>query len=149
MWLVAHDRCWTADRLSRKGLPHPEHCLLCNQEEETVNHLLLHCMFARQVWFIVLHGLGLQALAPQSVENPFDDWWENVNSRVDGQVKKGLNSIIIMVAWSLWNHDNRCVFDGVQPNLREDLSSIREELHLWGFAGARGLTHILAQLPAS
>jgi len=90
-----------------------------------------------------------QALAPQSAENSLDDWWENVNSRVDGPVRKGLKSSIILVAWSLWNHCNRCVFDGVQPNLSEVLSSIREELHLWGFAGARGLTHILAQLPAS
>lgn len=32
MWLVAHDKCWMADRLARKGLPHPEHCLLCDQE---------------------------------------------------------------------------------------------------------------------
>ena len=24
LWLVAHDRCWTADRLARRGLPHPE-----------------------------------------------------------------------------------------------------------------------------
>ena len=45
---------------------------------------------------------------------------DNVNNRVDGPVKKRLNSIIIL----------------------------REELHLWGLAGARGVTHILAQLPA-
>jgi len=73
---------------------------------------------------------------------------DNVTSRVDGPVKKRLNSIIILVAWSLWNHCNRCVYDGVQPNLNEVLLSIREELHLWGLAGARGVTHILAQLPA-
>jgi hypothetical protein len=24
MWLAAHNRCWTADRLARRGLPHPE-----------------------------------------------------------------------------------------------------------------------------
>lgn len=41
MWLVAHDRCWMADRLARKGLPHPEHCSFCGQEEETINHFLL------------------------------------------------------------------------------------------------------------
>ena len=23
MWLVTHDRCWMADRLARRGLPHP------------------------------------------------------------------------------------------------------------------------------
>jgi len=67
-----------------------------------------------------------------------------VNSRVDGPVKKRLNSIIILVAWSLWNHCNRCVYDGVQPNLNEVLLSIREELHLWGLAGARGVTSSLS-----
>jgi hypothetical protein len=40
MWLVAHGRCWTADRLARQGLSHPEHCPLCEQEEETISHLL-------------------------------------------------------------------------------------------------------------
>ena len=33
------------------------------------------------------------------------------------RLKKGLNSIIILVALSLWNPRNRCVFDGLQPNL--------------------------------
>lgn len=149
MWLVAHDRCWTADRLARKGLPHHEHCLLCDQEEETINHLLLHCVFSREVWFRVLQGLGgLQAVAPQLTETSLEDWWNTACSRVEGPVKKGLNSVIILVAWSLWIHRNRCVFDGLQPNLSRVLSSIREELHFWGIAGARGVSHLLAQLPA-
>lgn len=41
LWLVAHDRCWTADHLTRHGLPHPARCPLCDQEEETINHLLI------------------------------------------------------------------------------------------------------------
>jgi hypothetical protein len=48
MWLVAHDRCWTVDWLARRGLPHPEQCPLCDQEEETINHLLVSCVFTRQ-----------------------------------------------------------------------------------------------------
>jgi hypothetical protein len=31
--------------------------------------------------------------------------------------EKGLNSIIILGAWSVWNHRNRCVFDGAPPDL--------------------------------
>jgi hypothetical protein len=27
MWLVAHQRCWTVDRLAKRGLPHPDCCL--------------------------------------------------------------------------------------------------------------------------
>jgi hypothetical protein len=54
MWLVAHNKCWMANRLEKRGLPHPDYCLLCDQAEETVDHLLLSCVFSRQIWFGVL-----------------------------------------------------------------------------------------------
>jgi hypothetical protein len=36
VWLASLNRCWMADRLSCRGLDHPERCPLCDQEEETV-----------------------------------------------------------------------------------------------------------------
>ena len=54
MWLVVHERCWMADRLTRRGLPHPSCCPLCDQEEENTNHLLSTCVFAREFWFFLL-----------------------------------------------------------------------------------------------
>jgi hypothetical protein len=30
VWRVAHNNCWMADRLARRGLPHPEFCPLCD-----------------------------------------------------------------------------------------------------------------------
>jgi hypothetical protein len=51
-------------RLSHHGLDHLERCPLCDQEEETVQHLLTSCVFARSVWFSVLCIVGLQHLAP-------------------------------------------------------------------------------------
>ena len=40
IWLAVRNSCWTADRLQKRGLPHPEHCPLCDQDDETVQHLL-------------------------------------------------------------------------------------------------------------
>jgi hypothetical protein len=149
MWLVAHNKCWTADRLAKKGLPHPEHCLLCDQEEETINHLLISCVFSRQIWFSVLQRVGLQGLAPQSDDHSFEDWWDQATTRVADQAKQGLNSVKIMVAWSLWNHRNRCVFYGRQPDLNGLLSSIRDDLFSWELAGAREISHLLALQPSN
>ena len=59
LWLVAHNRCWTADRLAKRRLPHPEKCPHCDQENESINHLLVGCVFARQFWFHVLAQIGL------------------------------------------------------------------------------------------
>jgi hypothetical protein len=144
MWLVAHNKCWTIDRLAKKGLPHPDRCQLCDQEEETLDHILIACIFSRQAWFQVLQRFGLQTLAPEPDDHSFESWWDRVYRRVLDQAKKGLNSIIILVAWSLWNHRNRCVFDGVQPNLNGILSPIRDEQHVWELAGARGISHRFA-----
>ena len=149
MWTVAHKKCWTADRLARKGLPHPAVCPLCDQAEETLDHLLISCVFSRQMWFNLLHGLGLQALAPGLDDKVFDDWWENLSNKLSGQVQKGVNSLVILGAWNLWNHRNRCVFDGAVPNLNSLLSATREDLHQWSIAGARGVSFLLALAPTT
>ena len=57
-WLALRDRCWTSDRLARRGLPHQDACPLCDQEEETINHVLLTCVFARAIWVVVCEALG-------------------------------------------------------------------------------------------
>jgi hypothetical protein len=45
---VVSSRCWTADRLARRNLNHPE-AFFCAQEMETINHLLLSCVFSRKI----------------------------------------------------------------------------------------------------
>ena len=109
MWLVAHNKCWTADRLARRGLQHHQKCLLCDQEEETINHLLVSCVFSRQFWFELLQKFGLQILTPQLAEPSFGVWWCQSNEIVAVQDRQGLNSLIILGAWSPWTHQNRCL----------------------------------------
>jgi hypothetical protein len=52
MWLVALTGYWTADRLARHGIPSLESYPFCDQVEESINHLLVACIFSRQFWFI-------------------------------------------------------------------------------------------------
>jgi len=109
VWLVFHNRVWTADRLAKRNLPHPEACPLCDQEDETINHLLVGCVFARQVWSLVLQQLGLLQLAPQPSATRFSGWWKRSTAAVPKDARKGLNSLIILVAWEIWKHQNTCV----------------------------------------
>jgi hypothetical protein len=61
---VAHNKCWTTDRLARRGLDHPDKCPLCDQEE-SIDHRLVSCVFAWQFWPTLLQRVQLQALASQ------------------------------------------------------------------------------------
>jgi hypothetical protein len=70
LWLAAHNRCWTVDRLAKRGLDHPPKCPLCDQEDETLDHLLASCVYSRDFWQL-LRTFDLQVLAPS-----FMSWWE-------------------------------------------------------------------------
>ena len=150
MWLVTHNKCWTADRLARRGLPHLEYFPLCDQEEETIDHLLVHYVFAREIWFNLFRQVGLQTLSPQPTELSFHAWWEKASSStVDGLMRQGINSLIILGAWTIWNHRNGCFFDGAAPNIAGALIAAGEERSLWSMPGARGLSFLTALLPGS
>ena len=110
IWLASLNRCWTADRLARRGLDHPDHPL-CDQEDETIQHILTSCVFAREIWFRVLSLVGLQQLTPSQDDLVFQEWWRLALTRVSEQQQKGFNSSVILVAWWLWKHHNACVFD--------------------------------------
>lgn len=46
-WLASLYRCWTGERRTRHGLPHDPKCRLCDQEMESLDHLLAQCVFSR------------------------------------------------------------------------------------------------------
>jgi hypothetical protein len=56
--------------------------------------------------------------------------------------KKGFNIVVILGAWSLWKHRNKCVFDGVSPYLANLVEGFWEEQQNWSLAGAKNLKTI-------
>lgn len=98
MWLAVNNWCWTLDRLAKFGMPHPDAFPLCNQDGVNATHL---GVFARQVWFLVLEKMGLVAAAPQPSATRFSSWWSKLVKDVTKKTKKGLNSLIILVAWEI------------------------------------------------
>jgi hypothetical protein len=66
IWLVLLGRVWIAGRLAKRNLPHPVACPLCDQEVETINHLLAWCAFVREVWTTTLQRFGLIRLVAAS-----------------------------------------------------------------------------------
>jgi hypothetical protein len=43
-------RIWTSDRRHRHGLQDHTCCILCDQEQESADHLLVACSYSKQVW---------------------------------------------------------------------------------------------------
>jgi hypothetical protein len=141
---VEHNRCWIADKLTKRGLEHPEQCPLYDQKAETINHLLVSCIFARQVWAGLLQPVGMLELVPQLTDEVFEDWWRTSTLWVQGQQRKGFNYLVVLDAWVIWKHRNLCVFNGAAPSVPTALQVASEEALLWTVAGAKGLSLLQA-----
>ncbi|KQJ83471.2 hypothetical protein BRADI_5g15081v3 [Brachypodium distachyon] len=133
MWLALKNRFWTADRLSKRGLPHPARCPLCDQSDETIDHLLLGCVVAREVWSTLLRGWNRLCWLPTLQASLAEGWTSLV---VQGKKeRRNLNTSITLICWCLWKHRNSVVFDAATPNARKIQQMIDSEGRAWSSAG--------------
>jgi len=102
LWLANKQRIWTADRLAKQGLPHQAACPLCDQEQETAQHLFLTCVFTQQCWSMISQHLNLGITGPATSTTSLSSWWCTTIKSVPKDCRKGLNSLIIMVTWEIW-----------------------------------------------
>jgi hypothetical protein len=65
-----------------------------DQEQETIDHILVGCVFARSFWFQLLGQVNLSAFTPVVGETKMMEWWSRSSEQLQGIAKKGLNSLI-------------------------------------------------------
>ena len=81
---------------------------------------------------------GWSPLSSSTTDTSFDDLWEKASAATIGLTQKGLNSLIVLGAWIIWNRRNSCIFDGANPNIAETLKLASDERQQWTMAGAHG-----------
>uniref|UniRef100_A0A5B7BNT2 Reverse transcriptase zinc-binding domain-containing protein n=1 Tax=Davidia involucrata TaxID=16924 RepID=A0A5B7BNT2_DAVIN len=58
-WEVQWEAILTMSNLQRRGFKLASRCPMCKMEEETVNHLLIHCGVASDLWSLILSLFGV------------------------------------------------------------------------------------------
>ena len=117
----------------------------CDQELETMQHLISGCPFSRQVWHNVLSWLRLPCAAPDDNTTSLVAWWQTARQSTPKVMHKGLASATLLVPWMIWKQRNSCVFDGAHASVNSCTALIKEEATLWAKAGALGLRALLPQ----
>jgi hypothetical protein len=96
--------------LDARGWPHEDKCVLCDQETETANHLMLGCPFAKEVW----QGLNLTHPAVAAIDNrstTISGWWRKIARFRKNKTKRDQTSLALITAWHLRKERSRRIFD--------------------------------------
>jgi hypothetical protein len=130
LWLVLHGKNWTSECAWHHDLRDDECCALCDQEAETMDHLLVACPYAREIWFKALRCCGWKGLATMH-HISFTDWWLLMRNGIPKQRRKAFDSFIVLCAWSIWLERNARVFDGRTSSPTVKLKALWALCELW------------------
>ena len=64
----------TLDQLKRRGITLANRCFLCEEEEESIDHLLIHCLRAKMLWELFLAIVGSSWVFSQTVRQTLLAW---------------------------------------------------------------------------
>ncbi|XP_069143462.1 uncharacterized protein [Solanum lycopersicum] len=73
MWIMMNQRLVTVDRLAKWGVEVQKTRVLCKNDEETAEHLITQCSFARRLWGRLLSWTGKHNDIPMTWEH-FVQW---------------------------------------------------------------------------
>ena len=103
LWFLLLGKLNTKDRLIRfnirQGLD--SKCVLCNQEEESINHLFCCCPFTWRVWCTFLNWWDIY---PRSA---FDSWLGFNGTKAQ---KRCWVAWFYVIVWTVWETRNRIIF---------------------------------------
>jgi hypothetical protein len=123
-------RCWSADRMARHGLTYHSICPLCGIEDETLNHILLQCRYARTIWFRFLQHRQWEHLASHA-DSALVDWWPDAEQRLRARDRCSFKSMVLLVSRSLWLQRNARVFDRDEMPAHTLLEIVDSEWLAW------------------
>ena len=67
-WEATGGKILTLDKLQRRGWHLPNRCYLCERDEESAHHILLHCQVVSHLWVLFLSLVGLSWVFPKMVK---------------------------------------------------------------------------------
>jgi hypothetical protein len=137
MWFVHWKEILTKDNLIKRNWQGSSKCCF-GDHEETVQHLFIHCPFAKIVWSIVRMALNLTP--PLNISHLFGTWLNGVPKTEKIHIRVGTCTIL----WAIWHVRNDFIFNKSRfhyfcklflwlsvGSVRGPISSLRSATRIW------------------
>jgi hypothetical protein len=126
-WVAALRKILTLDNLRKRQIIVINRCCMCKKNEESVDHLLLHCEVACVLWSAIFGRFRLSWVMPRRVVDLFACWWTGGRSR-SAVVWKMVPCCLL---WCLWRERKDRQFKDKERSMEELKSFFFYSLYSW------------------
>ena len=107
-WEASWGKALTLDQIQKRGWALPNRCYLCHSNEESIDHLLLHCVKTRALWEVFFSLFGVLWVFPSSVKETLLSW----NGFFVGKKRKKVWRVgPLCIFWTVWKARNKIAFE--------------------------------------
>ena len=103
-------------------------CFLCEENEETIDHLLIHCSRAKMLLDLLLAITEANWVFPRTVRQLLLAWQ---SASVGKKRKRVWMAAPLCLFWTLWLERNRVVFENEAPSTHKMKSFFLFTLWVW------------------
>ncbi|KAM0062163.1 putative reverse transcriptase zinc-binding domain-containing protein [Helianthus debilis subsp. tardiflorus] len=124
LWRVVLDRIATKEALQIRHIHLTSvNYVLCNWELESVNHLLITCDLAQQIWLVVFEWMKIPLAryilsVGQLLE--FIDSYKGVK-----KFKRAVSTVVTATCWNTWRTRNEVIFKNKSPVFAKLIGDIK------------------------
>lgn len=135
-WKVLKGAIGVEDRLRTRGIHIANGCLMCREENKTINHILFQCPLVRQVWALSSmqspwNGLG---------DSIFPNMAHVLHSSQNQENSPLLRKVSLWIIWVLLKTRNICLFEGTRTMTQNIVAKAYEDCNQWSLAQRNGLS---------
>ncbi|CAM8966313.1 unnamed protein product [Rhodiola kirilowii] len=103
-------------------------CVLCEKEQESADHLLIHCEWSWKLWTTSIDWWGACWVAPETSKALLESWAIGGNSKSYKRVWRTLGYAIM---WSIWEERNIRIFQNKKRKVEESGELVKVRLAWW------------------
>jgi hypothetical protein len=108
LWLTVQNRILTWDNLKKWGFIGPSICPLCQQQEETMEHLFNHCHYSQTIWDLGSQIMHRSNRNRNNINDTIENWdsitFQNPILARIWQLLPGFT------LWKIWKERNKRIF---------------------------------------
>ena len=127
-WEASWGKVLTLDQLKKRGRILANRCFLCCEEEESIDHILIHCTRARVLWELLFAIFGITWVLPLSVRDTLLGWHGFNMGKKRSKVWK---TAPLCLFWAVWKERNRIAFDNEELSIHRLRNSFVCNLWMW------------------